>query len=296
MIYTVTFNPAIDYLMHIDNLQEGKTNRSLGETFSFGGKGINVAWILAQLGAESTALGFIAGFTGDALEEYLKTNGIKTDFIKLNKGITRINIKLKGNCETEINGQGPDIDKDAIDGLFNKLDKIKSGDTLVLAGSVPNTLSNDIYEQILNRISGKNVRFVLDATGNLLLNALKYKPFLIKPNKQELEEVAGFKLLSDDDIISAATKLQTMGAKNVLVSLGGDGAILLDENGNIHRQKAHNGTVLNSVGAGDTMLAGFLYGTPKGYEYAFKLSLAAGSATAFSYNLATKEEIYNLLG
>ena len=296
MIYTVTFNPAIDYLMQIDSLTEGVTNRSLGESFAFGGKGINVSCVLSQLGVENTALGFVAGFTGNALEEHLKSKGIRTDFIKLDNGITRINIKLKGNCETEINAQGPEISKDAINDLFRKLDNIKSGDTLVLAGSVPNSLPKDIYEQILNRLSDKNIKFIVDATGNLLLNTLKYKPFLIKPNKQELEGVSGCRLNTDDDIISAAKELQKLGAQNVLVSLGGDCSVLLDETGKIHRQKAYCGKVLNSVGAGDSMLAGFLCGIQKGYDYAFELSLAAGSATAFSYDLATKEEIYNLLG
>ena len=236
MIYTVTFNPALDYVMYTGTLINGKTNRSRCEELYFGGKGINVSYVLSQLGVSTTALGFVAGFTGDALEAAVKDWGIKTDFVHLANGLTRINVKLKGECETEINAQGPSIDKDALDALFLKLDVIKNGDTLVLAGSVPSSLPSDIYESILKRLSGRGVRFVVDATGKLLENTLQFKPFLIKPNIDELCEVLNIKIETEEELIAAAKRLQEKGAQNVLVSLGGDGAVLLADDGKIYKK------------------------------------------------------------
>lgn len=296
MIFTVTFNPAIDYVMRMNSaLQSGQTNRSASEEIYFGGKGINVSYVLAQLGEETTALGFVAGFTGEALVKEVERWGVKADFIRLSTGCTRINVKLKGEVETEINAQGPAISPEEAELLFEKLEGLKTGDTLVLAGSVPATLPENIYETILSRLAGRQIRFVVDATGKLLLNVLKYHPFLIKPNRQELEELVGRSLPDDASIAEAAKELKKFGAKNVLVSLGGEGAFLLDEGGNSHRCSAHKGVVVNSVGAGDSMVAGFLAGSGKGYEYALRLGSAAGSATAFSAGLGERESILALL-
>ncbi|MBQ8732769.1 MAG: 1-phosphofructokinase [Oscillospiraceae bacterium] len=296
MIYTVTFNPAIDYVMRMNSaLKAGQTNRSASEELYFGGKGINVSYVLAQLGEETTALGFVAGFTGEALVKEVERWGVKADFIRLSTGCTRINVKLKGEGETEINAQGPAISPEEAELLFGKLEGLKTGDTLVLAGSVPATLPENIYETILSRLAGRQIRFVVDATGKLLLNVLKYHPFLIKPNRQELEELVDRSLPDDASIAEAAKELQKFGAKNVLVSLGGEGAFLLDEGGNSHRCPAHRGAVRNTVGAGDSMVAGFLAGSGKGYEYALRLGSAAGSATAFSAGLGERESILALL-
>ncbi len=295
MIYTVTFNPALDYTLRVDNIKTGETNRSQSEEILIGGKGINVSVILTRLGLENTALGFIAGFTGEELERKTQEFGINTDFVKLPKGITRINVKLKSNLETEINAQGPYIDSKSLEMFFGKLQNIKDGDILVLSGSVPNSLQNDIYEQILNRVSDKNIRVCVDATGDLLKNTLKYKPFVIKPNLTELEDLVGVKLKSTEEIVAAAKKLKNMGAQNVLISMGSNGAVLLDSNGEVYFEKAKKITPVNTVGAGDSMLAGFIYGADKGYEYALKLGIASGCATAASMTLATKEEIMSLL-
>lgn len=295
MVYTVTFNPAIDYVMYIDSLEKGMTNRSLSEEVHFGGKGINVSTVLANLGVDTTALGFVVGFTGEALDKAVKESGVKTDFIRLKKGVTRINVKLKSDKETEINAQGPDIDDEAIEELLKKLDSIKDGDTLVLAGSVPASLPQDIYERILKRLQNRNIRFVVDATKDLLLNVLKYKPFLIKPNKDELEEIFKKTLNTQEQIIECAKKLQDEGAENVLVSLGKDGAILIDETGKIHKKDAYKIKAVNTVGSGDSMVAGFIAGAEEGYEKALILGTAAGGATASSNGLATKEAIFELL-
>ena len=294
MIYTLTFNPAIDYIMRIGDLNWGETNRSRWEEIQFGGKGINVSTILANLGLETITLGFIAGFTGDALDKAVTERGIRTDFIRLSDGNTRINVKLKGDAETEINAQGPAITETDIAKLYEKLEKIKNGDTLVLAGSVPGTLPQNIYEDILSRLQGRGIRFVVDATGKLLTNVLKYHPFLIKPNRAELEEICGRRLDTDAKLAEAAKQLQKQGAVNVLVSLGGDGALLVDEFGQTHRKQAIPGKVVNTVGSGDSMVAGFLAGVQKGYDYALSLGSAAGSATAFAPGLASKEEIMAL--
>lgn len=296
MVYTVTFNPAIDYVVHTGEMKLGATNRSEREDMYFGGKGINVSIVLRELGIESKALGFTAGFTGETIEKGLADIGINTDFVRLEKGNSRINVKIKSAEETELNGQGPDIDDKAISALFERLDKLSDGDTLILAGSIPSSLPSDIYERILERLSGKSIRVVVDATKDLLLNVLKYKPFLIKPNNHELGEMFGVELKTDEEIEKYARKLQEMGAVNVLISMAGDGAMLIDEFGKTHRCGVCKGQVKNSVGAGDSMVAGFTAGSLNGdYEYALKLGTAAGGATAFSDGLATKDKITELL-
>lgn len=297
MVYTVTFNPAVDYIVHTKQLIAGATNRSDSEEIYFGGKGINVSIVLSELGVKSKALGFVAGFTGEAIEKGVAEKGIDADFVHLNEGFSRINVKIKSGEETELNGQGPKITDEAIRELYAKLDEIQDGDTLVLAGSIPSSLPADIYERILERLSGKKIRAVVDATKDLLLNVLKYRPFLIKPNNFELGEIFGVEMKSTEDIVKYAGKLKEMGAQNVLVSMAGDGAVLLDENGKTHVCGVCNGKVKNSVGAGDSMVAGFVAGCEKGdYEYALKLGTASGGATAFSEGLAEKDRIYELLG
>lgn len=296
MVYTVTFNPAIDYVVHTGEMKLGATNRSEREEMYFGGKGINVSIVLRELGIASKALGFMAGFTGEAIEKGLADMGIDTDFVRLKNGNSRINVKIKSAEETELNGQGPDIDDKAIKALFEKLDTLSDGDTLILAGSIPSSLPSDIYEQILAKLSEKKIKVVVDATKDLLLNVLKYKPFLVKPNNHELGEMFGVELKSDANIEKYARKLQEMGAVNVLISMAGDGAMLIDEHGKMHRCGVCRGKVKNSVGAGDSMVAGFTAGSLQGdYEYALKLGTAAGAATAFSDGLATKEKIAELL-
>lgn len=296
MVYTVTFNPAIDYVVHIGDMKLGTTNRSKREEMYFGGKGINVSIVLRELGISSVALGFTAGFTGEAIEKGLADMGIDTDFVHLENGNSRINVKIKSTAETELNGQGPDIDDKSIAALFDKLDKLSEGDTLILAGSIPSSLPSDIYELILANLSEKKIKVVVDATKDLLLNVLKYRPFLVKPNNHELGEMFGVKLKTDADIERYARKLQDMGAVNVLISMAGDGAMLIDEFGKIHRCGVCKGKVKNSVGAGDSMVAGFTVGSLNGdYEYALKLGTAAGGATAFSDGLAEKETIEELL-
>lgn len=296
MVYTVTFNPAIDYVVHTGEMKLGATNRSQKEEMYFGGKGINVSIVLRELGIASKALGFTAGFTGEAIEKGLSEMGIDTDFVRLESGNSRINVKIKSAEETELNGQGPDIDEKAIKALFEKLDKLTDGDTLILAGSIPSSLPSDIYQKILERLSGKKIKAVVDATKDLLLNVLRYKPFLVKPNNYELGEMFGVELSDDADIEKYARKLQDMGAVNVLISMAGDGAMLIDEFGKMHRCGVCKGVVKNSVGAGDSMVAGFTAGLLEGdYEYALKLGTAAGSATAFSDGLAEKATIYELL-
>lgn len=296
MIYTVTFNPAIDYVVRTGEMKVGVVNRTESEEIYFGGKGLNVSIILNELGIKSEALGFVAGFTGEAIENGMAKDGIKTDFVHLNNGFSRINVKIQSSFETEINGQGPEISEENIEELFKKLNKIQDGDTIVLAGSIPASLPSDIYERILEYLKNKKIRAIVDATGDLLMNVLKYKPFLIKPNNFELEDIFGVELKTAEDVSEYALKLKEMGAVNVLVSMAGDGAILADENGKIHACGVCSGTVKNSVGAGDSMVAGFIAGCEKkSYEYALKLGTAAGGATAFSDGLAKKDLIYSLL-
>lgn len=297
MIYTVTFNPSLDYVIQVDKLVPGKINRTTHEAVYPGGKGNNVSVILSNLGHSSKALGFTAGFTGEALENMLKEFGCDTAFIRLPEGSTRINVKINAGEETEINGQGPVITEEAQSALFEQLDALKEEDILVLAGSIPNTLPSDIYERILEHLQGRGIHFVVDATKDLLLKVLKYHPFLIKPNNHELGETFGVTLKTRDEIVAYAKKLQEMGAENVLVSMAGDGAILLTEEGVIYEAKPPKGKVLNSVGAGDSMVAGFLTGylNTGEYEKAFRLGVVTGSATAFQYWLATKEDIVALM-
>lgn len=297
MIYTVTFNPALDYVVWMDALRPGQINRTKSEEIQYGGKGINVSTVLSALGVENVALGFLAGFTGQALEEGLRSRGIRTDFIWLPEGLTRINVKVKGGDETEINGQGPTVDPVALRALRDKLDRLEAGDILVISGSVPAALSHDVYEQILARLEDRGIQFVVDTTRDLLESALPYHPFLIKPNNLELAELFGRTLNSDEDIRACAAELQAKGARNVLVSMAGNGSLLLDERGGCHRLGVPHGTVRNSVGAGDSMVAGFLAGWLEtgDYAYAQHLGAAAGSATAFADGLATKEQIMALI-
>ena len=298
MIYTVTFNPAIDYVVRLDTpLEVGEVNRAKGEDCVLGGKGINVSGVLAELGCKSVALGFVAGETGAWLERGLAAQGIDTDFIHLEKGMTRINVKIKAGQETELNGAGPDIPESAMEALEEKLDTLKEGDILILAGSIPASLSQTTYERLLARLDGKGVRAVVDATRDLLVNVLQYHPFLIKPNNHELGEIVGQVLKSDEEIVAAAKTLQDKGARNVLVSMAGDGALLLDEQGEVHRIGTPKGKVVNSVGAGDSMVAGFVAGYLQtgDYKTALRLGTACGSATAFSLGLAKKSDIEKLL-
>ena len=297
MIYTVSFNPAWDYVLRVDELKMGMTNRTSEESVTFGGKGINVSAVLKELGVESVALGFTAGFLGEALKKEIESKGIKCDFVHLEKGMTRINIKLKSEDETEINASGPEIDDDALNRLLSKLDSLVSGDILVLAGSVPSGVSVDIYEKILERLKYKEVLIVVDASDELLLSSLKYRPFLIKPNIYELRDIFKHKIETDLEITEAAKSLKELGAKNVLVSMAEDGALLIDEHGKLHRINAAKGEVVNSVGAGDSMVAGFLAGylKTKDYDCALKLATAAGGATAFSKTLADKKLIDDVL-
>lgn len=297
MVYTVTFNPALDYVVKMDSLQVDGINRTTDEMIQFGGKGINVSTVLRNLDVENAALGFLAGFTGRALDEGLRQAGIHTDFIWLDQGMTRINVKIKAGQETEINGRGPSIPQEALQALFEKLDLLKEKDILVLAGSIPASLPDNIYQQILARLEGRGIAFVVDATRDLLCAVLPYHPFLIKPNNIELGEIFGKTLHSDEEIRECALQLQQRGARNVLVSMAGQGSLLLDETQNWHRLGVPKGTVRNSVGAGDSMVAGFIAGWLKTQDYAqaHRMGAAAGSATAFSDGLATGEQIRNIL-
>ena len=300
MIYTVTFNPALDYVMRVPELKKDAVNRTETESIYYGGKGINVSIVLSHLGVTNMALGFVAGFTGREIEEGVKKQGVMTDFIHLSNGLSRINVKIKGiekKEETEVNAQGPEIGEAEVELLLHKLDVLTKTDTLVLAGSIPKTLPADMYEKIMERLLEKEVRVIVDATKDLLLNVLKYHPFLIKPNNHELGEMFGKTIKSEEDIIFYAKKLQEMGARNVLVSMAAEGAILITENNTIHKMGGAKGEVKNSVGAGDSMVAGFIAGylEKEDYEYALKLGAAAGGATALSDDLATKEEIEKMM-
>ena len=298
MIYTVTFNPSLDYIVRMDHFEAGAINRVSYEQVLAGGKGINVSIVLHNLGHESTALGFVAGFTGAEIEHKLDAFPVKHDFVHLENGFSRINVKAKAENETEINGQGPDISDAAQQELFAKLDKLGAGDTLVLAGSIPKTLPDDIYERIMERLDGRGIRIVVDAEKKLLLNVLKYHPFLIKPNNHELGDMFGVVLKTDEEIVTYARKLQEKGATNVLISMAGDGAILLTADGKHYKSPAPKGKLVNSVGAGDSMVAGFLTGCIESHddlETAFYMGVATGSASAFSANLATRPEVEALL-
>lgn len=326
MIYTVTFNPAVDYCIHMEDVRVGEVNRAKGEEIYFGGKGINVSIVLKELGIRSRALGFVAGFTGCAIEQGLQASGIETDFVHLEQGFSRINVKIKGSAETDLNGRGPEIPAEKLNELFAMLDGIRDGDIIILSGSIPPSLPADTYEKVLGRLEGRRVRAVVDAAGELLLNALKYKPFLVKPNDLELGEIFGVRLDTTEKIVEYARRLKDMGAVNVLVSRAGEGAVLVDERNEVHVCGVCSGTVRNSVGAGDSMVAGFVAGcegmsadvaaadresvsadggavsadgrgisSVRDYEYALKLGTAAGCATAFSGGLAKREDIFRLL-
>lgn len=297
MLYTVTFNPAIDYVVHFPQLRPGEINRNESEEFQFGGKGINVSNVLRTLGFDTVALGFVAGFIGEGFEKGLRQMGLKTDLIHVKEGMTRINVKVKAAEETEINGIGPVITGADMETLYQKLDAIGPGDVLVLSGSIPKCLPGDTYERIMARLDGRGIPIAVDATKDLLVNVLKYHPFLIKPNNHELGEIFGKVLKTDEEIVDCARKLQEMGGRNILISMAGDGALLLDEKGGTHRIGCPKGRVLNSVGAGDSMVAGFLAGWLQtgDYGYALKLGTATGSATAFSLGLAEKPLIEQLL-
>ncbi len=297
MIYTVTLNPAIDYVIKLDKLNPGNINRIDSENVYPGGKGINVSGILAELGIKSIALGFVSGFSGEFIKNSLHQKGLETNFINLENGFTRINVKIKSYEETEINGQGPHISDEKLEELYLKIDKLTENDVLVLAGSIPKTLDENLYENIMKRLEKKGVKVVVDATKNLLLNVLKHKPFLIKPNNHELEEIFNVKLNDVDDIVLYAKKLQKMGALNVLVSRGKDGALLITQEGEIYTSNVGCGEVINSVGAGDSMLAGFVgeYMRSNDFEKALRQGAACGSATAFSSDLAEKDFIDEIL-
>lgn len=297
MINTITLNPSLDYIVKVDDFKVGHVNRTSKEDIYPGGKGINVSIVLKNLGVKNRALGFTAGFTGEEIEKLVANHGVDNEFIRLEKGMSRINVKLKSKEESEINGMGPDISKNDIEKLYEKLEALKAGDFVVLAGSIPNTLPDDIYETIMKDFKDKEINFVVDATKDLLLNVLKYKPFLIKPNHHELGEVFNVKLNSKDEIITYAKKLQEIGARNVIISMAGDGAILIEENGEITISDTPKGTLVNSVGAGDSMVGGFLAGIAenKNIKEAFKIGVATGSASAFSEGLATRDKVEELL-
>lgn len=296
MIYTITFNPAIDYMVSTPDFKLGRTNRTTEESILFGGKGINVSIVLKNLGLESTALGFIAGFTGEEIKKGVERMGCRTDFITLPKGMSRINVKLNSHEGTEINGQGPHIDKESLQKLFLQLDDLQEGDVLVLAGSVPAGIPSTIYKELLDRLSGRGILTVVDAAEELLTDVLPKRPFLIKPNQHELEAIFETEIEKRPDAVCYAKRLQEMGARNVLVSFGGNGALLVTENGEVYESDAPKGTVVNAVGAGDSMVAGFLFGwlADRSYEEAFFTGIAAGSAGAFSGKFATKEEVLGL--
>lgn len=294
MIYTVTLNPALDYAVYLGNFHLGATNRTVREVLSFGGKGINVSAVLASLGEPTVALGFVAGEVGEMLKGMLATAKIGEELISLPTGNTRINVKIKADAETEINATGPDIDNESLACLFAKLALMKKGDTLVLSGSVPPSLSRQVYRRMAEIALSRGARLVVDAERDLLLPILPYHPFLVKPNLAELEMIVGRTLVTDAEILAAAKELQSAGAANVLVSLGADGALLLDAEGVMHRMPAAKGTPVNTVGAGDSMVAGFLFGMTKGYDHALRMGIAAGSATAFGEGLADATRIYDL--
>lgn len=296
MIYTVTFNPSLDYIVSVNDFKLGLTNRTDSELLLPGGKGINVSTVLQNLGIVNTALGFTAGFVGDEIRRRVEELGVKSEFISLREGISRINLKLKSIDGTEINGQGPEIPNEAVEMLMLKLDRLKPDDTLILAGSIPSSMPDDIYQKIMERLKDRGVRIAVDATKDLLLNVLEHHPFLIKPNNHELGEIFGVTISERSEVAPYARMMQEKGAVNVLVSMAGKGAVLLAEDGSVYEAEAPEGILKNGVGAGDSMVAGFIagYGESRDYEHAFRMGLAAGSASAFSDELATKTEIENV--
>lgn len=297
MIYTLTFNPSLDYIVTVDNFTLGKVNRTSDEIVFPGGKGVNVSMVLSNLGHENTALGFYAGFTGDELKRLMSEKSIHTDFIKVDKGMTRINVKLRSNEESEINGQGPLIEEKDIKELYKKLDQLKDEDILIMSGSIPSVMPETMYMDIMKHLEDKKLRIVVDATRDLLVNVLPYHPFLIKPNNHELGEIFNVEITSKDDVVTYAKKLQEKGARNVLISMAGDGAVLVAEDGSVYKAEAPKGKLVNSVGAGDSMVAGFVSGyiNTGSYKDAFKWGVCTGSASAFSEELATKKEVLDLM-
>lgn len=297
MIFTVTFNPSLDYIVRVDEMRLGTINRTNYEQLLPGGKGINVSIVLGNLGHPSRALGFSAGVTGVALEKLLADAGVDADLVHVREGFTRINAKVKAVEETELNGQGPRIAPEDVDALFSKLDVLGQDDTLVISGSVPNTLPSDMYEQVMERLAGRGVRIVVDAERDLLTRVLPYRPFLVKPNNHELGDIFGVTLKTRDEVVPYARRMQEMGAQNVLVSMAGEGGVLVAADGQVYQSPAAKGTVVNSVGAGDSCVAGFLAGLMEtgSYQTAFRMGLAAGSASAFSDHLATRPEVEDLM-
>ena len=297
MIFTVTFNPSLDYIVRVDEMRLGTINRTNYEQLLPGGKGINVSIVLGNLGHPSRALGFSAGVTGVALEKLLADAGVDADLVHVKEGFTRINAKVKAVEETELNGQGPRIAPEDVNALFSKLDVLGQDDTLVISGSVPNTLPSDMYEQVMERLAGRGVRIVVDAERDLLTRALPYRPFLVKPNNHELGDIFGVTLKTRDEVVPYARRMQEMGAQNVLVSMAGEGGVLVAADGQVYQSPAAKGTVVNSVGAGDSCVAGFLAGLMEtgSYQTAFRMGLAAGSASAFSDHLATRPEVEDLM-
>ena len=297
MIFTVTFNPSLDYIVRVDEMRLGTINRTNYEQLLPGGKGINVSIVLGNLGHPSRALGFSAGVTGVALEKLLADTGVDADLVHVKAGFTRINAKVKAVEETEINGQGPRIAPEDVDALFSKLDVLGQDDTLVISGSVPNTLPSDMYEQVMERLAGRGVRIVVDAERDLLTRVLPYRPFLVKPNNHELGDIFGVTLKTRDEVVPYARRMQEMGAQNVLVSMAGEGGVLVAADGQVYQSPAAKGTVVNSVGAGDSCVAGFLAGLMEtgSYQTAFRMGLAAGYASAFSDHLATRPEVEDLM-
>lgn len=297
MIFTVTFNPSLDYIVRVDEMRLGTINRTNYEQLLPGGKGINVSIVLGNLGHPSRALGFSAGVTGVALEKLLADAGVDADLVHVKEGFTRINAKVKAVEETELNGQGPRIAPEDVDALFSKLDVLGQDDTLVISGSVPNTLPSDMYEQVMERLAGRRVRIVVDAERDLLTRVLPYRPFLVKPNNHELGDIFGVTLKTRDEVVPYARRMQEMGAQNVLVSMAGEGGVLVAADGQVYQSPAAKGTVVNSVGAGDSCVAGFLAGLMEtgSYQTAFRMGLAAGSASAFSDHLATRPEVEDLM-
>lgn len=297
MIYTVTFNPSLDYIVSVDNFTLGKVNRTNKEIMFPGGKGINVSIVLNNLGMESTILGFSAGFTGNEIRRLVAEMGLNDSMIDIAEGMSRINVKLRSNEESELNGMGPVIGDAEIKKLYEKLDELKEGDVLVLAGSIPSSMPEDIYSDIMKHLEGRGILIAVDATRDLLMNVMPYHPFVIKPNNHELGEIFGVTLKDKEEVASYAKKLQEKGARNVIVSMAGDGAVMVTEDGQVFMSEAPKGKVVNSVGAGDSMVAGFTYGylTSKDYKTSFKYGISAGSASAFSENLATREEVEEIL-
>lgn len=293
MIYTVTFNPSLDYIVSVEDFKLGLTNRTSSELMLPGGKGLNVSMVLGNLGIANTALGFVAGFTGEEIVRRIEEMGVKSDLISIHEGISRINVKLKSIDGTEINGCGPQISEENVQKLMDKLDVLEKGDVLILAGSIPGSMPDDIYRKIMEKLDGRDVMIAVDATKDLLVNVLEYHPFLIKPNNHELGEIFGVELKTREEVVPYVKKMQEMGAVNVLVSMAGEGAVLAAADGSIHAAPAPKGKLVNGVGAGDSMVAGFIAGwmEKKDYAHAFAMGVAAGSASAFSELLATKEEV-----